>query len=354
MTIEHDDSGLTGERLELPEEDEKKPLVGFDAWWYDEEGAWAPGSWLLDGWLPAGEVSALVGEGGAGKTRLALQLATAVALADDRAEKPSRGAWWTEKQDLGPELNAAECGPVVWGSWETAPGNFQRRLRAAVGHYDDAGARLRERLAYYNMQPYGAIWGPEPGRHVSTAAAPLPAWDALLDAAQEREARLLVLDPLAAAYSGNENDRGLVRGFLSALADRANKANCAVLLISHPPKAGGAYSGSTDWLAGVQAQWRLDACKCADCEQDGGEAYRVLRVAKLNEGALPSPLYCRWSKQHHNLALAEHKPAKKEPRDGNRGNRGRPSPASSGEQQQEGRTTDDAPTLAEYRRKKKT
>lgn len=279
----------------------------WDAVW--DDARFRRVSWLLDGWLPARSVTAVAGQGGVGKTRIAMQLAAAVAMGDARA-------WATDDDgadgQLSPELSADECGPVIWATWETAPGAFAQRLEAIAPEFPP-------HMRYLNMRRAGALWGPEHGRHTDTRGGPLPAWYALLDAADRYGARLVVLDPLAAAYAASENNRALVRPFLSALADWADNESVAVLLISHPPKStGAAYSGSTDWLAGVQAQWTCELCACKVClpKAEQGEEptaplpdeerYRKLSVAKLNEGAPPPPLYFHWSSAFGSYALASH------------------------------------------------
>jgi len=75
---------------------------------------------------------------------------------------------------------------------------------------------------------------------------------ALLQRAEQRadrkQARLLVIDPSAAAFSSSEIDRAQVRQFIGALDAWAMKHDCTVMIITHSPKAtGAAYSGSTDW-----------------------------------------------------------------------------------------------------------
>ena len=37
----------------------------------------------------------------------------------------------------------------------------------------------------------------------------------------------------------------------------ARATNCAVLIVSHPPKSSADYSGSTDWHAAARAVWKL-------------------------------------------------------------------------------------------------
>ena len=74
---------------------------------------------------------------------------------------------------------------------------------------------------------------------------------------ETHKVRLLVVDPLAAAYACNENDRGLVRAFMANWDGWARNTGCAVLIISHPPKSASDYSGSTDWHAAARAVWTL-------------------------------------------------------------------------------------------------
>ena len=68
---------------------------------------------------------------------------------------------------------------------------------------------------------------------------------------------MLIVDPSAAAYGSNENNRALVRAFVSDLDAWARDNNCAVLILSHPPKWAADYSGSTDWEASVRSMWTL-------------------------------------------------------------------------------------------------
>ena len=145
------------------------------------------------------------------------------------------------------------------------------------------------------MRPEGGLWGAERGEHTSTAGNWLHGGTALLNYAAAAQSRLLIIDPLAAAFVQNENDRALVRAFLSALDQWAEDHNCAVLIISHPPKSDSAQSGSTDWRNGVQAVWTLETAQIMDKETKkliptpGRE--RVLQVDKLNEGTPPKPVY---------------------------------------------------------------
>ena len=241
-------------------------------------------SWLVDGWMPDATLSVLTGAGGAGKSRIALQLAVAVAVGHRDFLLAAR----RRRRPLSQTAPAVlDHGPVVFAAWETRQLAFANRLAAICG--PDGPERqaiidsLADRLHYVNMRPSGGLWGARPGENTSTAGSWLPKGGALFSLAERVGARLLIIDPLAAAFVANENDRALVRSFLSALDQWADDAGCAVLIISHPPKTGDPQSGSTDWRNGVQAVWQL-----APADDPGGA--RVLKVDKLNEGPIPAPV----------------------------------------------------------------
>ncbi len=254
-----------------------------------------PVSWLVKDWMPDATLSVLTGAGGAGKSRIALQLAVAVATGAERFIQTESGAAMLNGLKA-PQLLAA--GPVVFAAWETRLLAWQNRLAAVCGQGADRAERIRQltgQLHYVNMRPTGGLWGAAQGAHTSTTGSWLEGGNSLLDYAAATQARLLIIDPLAAAFVQNENDRALVRAFLSALDQWAEDHSCAVLIISHPPKGDSAQSGSTDWRNGVQAVWTLESANITDKETKklipapNGE--RVLQVDKLNEGAPPRPVY---------------------------------------------------------------
>lgn len=254
-----------------------------------------PVSWLVKGWMPDATLSVLTGAGGAGKSRIALQLAVAVATGTKRFIQTESGAT-VLNGPKAPELLAT--GPVVFAAWETRRLAWQNRLAAVCGQGTDRAEQIRQlsgQLHYVNMRPEGGLWGAAQGAHTSTTGDWLDGGHALLPYAAAVKARLLIIDPLAAAFVQNENDRALVRAFLSALDQWAEDNDCAVLIISHPPKSDSVQSGSTDWRNGVQAVWTLESAQITGKEAKklipapGGE--RVLQVDKLNEDTPPKPVY---------------------------------------------------------------
>ena len=79
------------------------------------------------------------------------------------------------------------------------------------------------------------------------------------------------MDPSAAAYGSNENSRALVRAFVSDFDAWARDNNCAILILSHPPKWAADYSGSTDWEASVRSMWTLRKERIGPAPKEEGE-----------------------------------------------------------------------------------
>lgn len=228
---------------------------------------WLAGSGR-SGWLPAGRVAMLTGPGESGKSRLALQLAVAVAGdagAEARRAIPSDRPAEESAEDRGPVVAVPDPGGVAIIGWEDEGAEAWRRVSWLRSAGLKAAGALGDRLHYLDAAAaeVGPLWGPvdDGSKHISTAAD----WteggrDVLTWLESVPDIRLAILDPLAAAFGSNENDRALVRGFLSGLGAWAARYGVAVLLVHHPSKGEGAgtiYSGSTDWRNGVRALWTL-------------------------------------------------------------------------------------------------
>ena len=206
------------------------------------------------GWLPCGRVTLLSGKGGLGKSRLTLQLAHAIAT-KETAFIPKGGA---------PGLNLApgfadgtlSQNTVVIASWEDEADEFHRKL-----HRAGKAPPPKDRLRVLNFAGKGPLWGPGKGgesTHIATEGGLRAAGRWLLDYARECDARLLIIDPIAAAYASDENSRSHVRAFMSYFDLWGIENNCAVLLVGHPPKSSRAeYSGSSDWHGAARAVWHL-------------------------------------------------------------------------------------------------
>jgi len=199
---------------------------------------------------------------------------------------PESKAWLSG----GPDL--ARRGPVTFASWEDSASDTRRRMNDWPDlQYHNAGLDgLKNRLAFMDCAEHGPAWAPaaDGSGHTSTVGALTRTGAAIRAEAERRGSVLLILDPLAATFACNENDRGLVRQFMASWDGWARKTGCAVLLIAHPPKSKDTdYSGSTDWPGAARAVWTLGLEERPDRE---GVKATEFRCMKSNYGAAPEPL----------------------------------------------------------------
>ena len=247
-----------------------------------------PRPWLVTDWIPAGCLTQLSGAGGYGKSTLALQLAAAVASGAEGSDEWMVGA----ASDGLPLGNAVphEGAPAVYACWEDDAEEIARRLAAISG---PAAPWLKPHIDLHiaPLRGKGPLWE-SPGRFDVAGPTSLANQLQAAIAHLERPPALIILDSVAAIYSDNENDRRSVRAFLS-WADRwAVDTGAGVLLVSHPPKSGADYSGSTDWLAGVRAMIKLDRQKQGPPPRGRAEDTRAdawkLESAKVSYAAQPA------------------------------------------------------------------
>ena len=227
--------------------------------------------WLVPGWIPAARTGLLTGAGGIGKTRLALQLANAVA----------KGCDW-----LSIDRQSQSAAPAVYATYEDELQELGHRLSLIDPKYDG------EPLIAYDLAEAGSLWNFPYG---SADGALAPAGDKLRQECERAEAALLIVDNLASAFGGNENDRAQVRSFMNAWDSWSRRTGCATLMIGHPPKSRGfakddnglshiaeMFSGSTDWLNAARYALTID-----ERETQGDSAIPCLRLIKHNYSQIP-------------------------------------------------------------------
>ena len=161
-------------------------------------------------WLPAGRVTLLAGQGGIGKSRLALQLSAGIASGGGRldgTDHASEGCSWIETPSpdalkLGNATEPGEC-PTVYASWEDELEEFWSRLSELSGSAAPWVTPERlSRLHIADMAGHGPLWGPraDGGRHTDTLGETTAAGHELRRLCEEVGARLLrsrllIVDP---------------------------------------------------------------------------------------------------------------------------------------------------------------
>ena len=246
--------------------------------------------WLIPNWLPANTATMFTGQGGTGKSWLTLQVACEI------ASHSSGGAWRkpnAEIQKPSEYDDSTENAPkhIVFATYEDEPAEIKRRLKALCYSFDwieSERKTIEQHLHIVDMRGIGSVWGPGLEKHISVTGELLPAGEELRKVCQDKNARLLILDPLSGAFGGNENDRTAVYDFVSAFRGWGDEQNCAMLIVGHLPKSSegraSGFSGSTAWEASVRSMWMLS--KVEHGKEDNSNCYFALQHTKSNYARL--------------------------------------------------------------------
>lgn len=229
--------------------------------------------WLVPDLVPQKTVTLFSGDGGTGKSLLALQLAVAAVL----------GTRW-----LGRWVSP---GNALMISAEDDDDELHRRLDDALraegrGYSDVANLTLR------------SLAGEDALLAMETQVALIET--ALFAELESRAANdmpaLIVIDTLADVYPANENDRAKVRQFVGILRGLAIRQKCAVMLLGHPSltglNSGSGTSGSTAWHNSVRSRLYLSRIVQDGYEPDTRK--RVLSVKKQNYGETGNDIAMTW------------------------------------------------------------
>lgn len=231
--------------------------------------------WLADGLIPERNVTDLSGDGGTGKSLLALQLAVAVVS----------GRPW-----LGRHV---EKGRVLYISCEDGLDEIRRRCRPVLEDCSLKEADMTEltiadltvaeatELADLNERKLQmTVLYKKLVQHIATARP-----------------KLVIIDTRADAFGGNEIDRIQVRTFVRNLRKLCIEQNLAILLLSHPSvtgmSSGSGQSGSTAWGNSVRSRLYLERCKSGN-DAIPDPDLRTLTVRKNNYGPSEGQIMLRW------------------------------------------------------------
>ena len=228
--------------------------------------------WVVPDWLPAGEVSSLYGDGGTGKSLLALQLAYAVAHG-----APFLGLSTTKM-------------PVLCLFCEDDRGEIHRRLDAIKRRHgdfldEDGVLHLWPRVGKDSML---ANFQENQGMTRPPFLSKLKKHVLRLGHGQ----KLVILDTLTDIFGGQEVARNQVNAFVKVvLRGLAAECGATVLVIAHPSRAGAAsgdmISGSTAWNNAVRNRLTLRAGTLPNL--------RILARAKSNYAKRDEEISLAWA-----------------------------------------------------------
>lgn len=233
-----------------------------------------PREWLVPNVVPMRNVTLLSGDGGTGKSLLALQLAISVACGKQWLGLPARAgrALFISAEDDEPELHYRmdEASRNLGVTFQDMGGLVYRSLAG-----EDALLALDDKL-----------------RLTATAL-----YNEIDELAKQGGPKLIVLDTLADMYPANENDRAKVRQFIGLLRGLAVRHGCAVILLAHPSltgiNSGTGTSGSTGWSNSVRSRLYFQRIKDEDGQEPNTDA-RLLRVMKNNYGPVGNEFKLRF------------------------------------------------------------
>jgi RecA-family ATPase len=235
-----------------------------------------PREWHARNLIPHRTVTLLTGDGGTGKSLLALQLSVATVL---------RKTW------IGREVTG---GRALYLSAEDDQDEVHRRLddicAGEGGSLEDLGD-----LRILPLAGLDAVLAAPQGKSSIIAGTRL--WQRLQNACETFRPRLVILDTSADLYAGEENNRAQVRQFIGMLRGLALRLDLTVVLLSHPSltgiSSGTGLSGSTAWNNSVRSRLYFRRV----ISQDGIEAdpdLRILETMKSNYGQTGEQISVRW------------------------------------------------------------
>ena len=229
--------------------------------------------WLVADMIPLCNVTMLSGDGGVGKSIVALLLMVACAL----------GRQWLGKQ-------TKPC--KVFGLFaEDDEDELHRRLGDIARHYD---AELGDLEHLQVSSRVGLENSMMEWRSAFEAGETTWLHAEIMNHALEFGAQLVVLDSLHDVFAGEENRRVQARQFVQGLREIAREIDGAVLLTAHPSltglNTGSGMSGSTAWNNAVRSRLYLTE---TDEQTDGAE--RVLKSKKSNYGPKGGEIRLRWN-----------------------------------------------------------
>jgi RecA-family ATPase len=232
--------------------------------------------WIVPGLIPEGNVTMLNGDGGLGKSQLALQLLVACTL----------GKGW-----IGNDVRRCKA---IGLFCEDDRDELHRRLADIVRHYGASFADLEDLKLVCRVDQENLLLE---FRDQWSAGETTALYQRLQTLVAEHGSEFLVVDSLHDLFGGNENSRSHARQFIGGLRSIALGMDGAVLLTAHPSlsgrNSGTGEAGSTAWNNAVRSRLYLTAPQ-RNSDNDADADYRELKTMKANYGSAGGLMRLRW------------------------------------------------------------
>lgn len=228
-----------------------------------------PRQWCVTDLIPHRQVTLLSGDGGVGKTTLMMQLCMSAASNTPFLGKPVRPS------------------PALFVSAEDEIEELHFRIHQIAGPNRQGGLNHFHMVSLSDCDHTALVEAVKPKAPLTRT----PVFTQIEAMVRELGAGLLVLDPAADLFGGDEIDRRQVQTFIRMLRKLARDADCTVVLCAHPSvdamKTGRGFSGSTAWNNSVRS--RLYFTK-----SDEDEDMRILELAKSNRSKIGMKFKMQW------------------------------------------------------------
>jgi RecA-family ATPase len=220
-----------------------------------------PQEWIVRDLIPSNTVTLLLGDGGAGKSTIGMQLAIARDVGRD----------W-----LG---MVPAKGRTLVLSAEDDENELHRRTENCRVHYGISYSNLTS-TRFVDLVGENAVLGELQGNGVIKAA---PLFEAVEAVVKQFRPDLVIIDALADAFAGDENNRPQARQFIGLLKKLCREHDLAVICIAHPSLSGMASgsgtSGSTGWSNSVRSRLYFERAKDSDGNVEPGLCQLTLKKA---------------------------------------------------------------------------
>lgn len=227
--------------------------------------------WTVDQWIPHKQVTLFYADGGVGKTTMLLQLA--VASKGDRL--------WLGK--------AVTPRRVLYVSGEDELDELHYRLNQ-ICH------AMLSTADHIIILPLETLTDPAMVKFDRGTMTKTQVFEHVQKLIVQHQIGLVIFDPAADLFDGDEIDRRQVRAFISSLRRLSIENNVTSVLAAHPSvegmKSNRGSSGSTAWNNSARSRIYVQIGKGAT---DGTDSdYRTLTLAKSNRGKTGATIIVKW------------------------------------------------------------